>query len=232
MHYDTFYNIENIRNLYTQLLEYKSVGEHVDSQVETSSRILSYSRVENMTSLVRKPAPKWKATAVVQGRIIETNSEVYEGKYYVLMFYPYDFSFVCPTEILELNDAMAQFKKIDCEVLACSTDSYFSHHNWSQKPREMGGLGTPNIPLLADFNKKMSRDFGVLDEEEGISLRGLFIISDKGIVRHASVNDVEVGRCVNEIHRLVVGFQYTDQHGEVCPASWEPGRKAIKPVLK
>jgi len=181
---------------------------------------------------ITKPAPDFKATAVVNGEFKEVKLSDYKGKYLVLFFYPLDFTFVCPTEIIAFNDRADDFRKINCELVACSTDSHFSHFAWINTPRKDGGLGQMRIPILADTNHQISRDYGVLKEDEGIAFRGLFIIDDKQNLRQITINDLPVGRDVDETLRLVQAFQYTDKHGEVCPANWRPGAETIKPGLK
>jgi len=152
------------------------------------------------------------------------------GKQYtVLFFYPLDFTFVCPTEIIAFSDRIADFKAVNCEVVAASTDSLFAHHAWTQQSRKLGGLGKLEIPILSDLTHQISKDYGVYLEDHGHDLRGLFIIDGKGIIRHITLNDPPVGRNVDEILRLVQGYQYTDVHGEVCPAGWKPGSATIKP---
>jgi alkyl hydroperoxide reductase subunit AhpC len=147
----------------------------------------------------------------------------------VLLWYPLDFTFVCPTEILAFNDSLSQFKDLNTEVLALSTDSEFSHLAWINTPRKEGGLGKDlKLPLLADKTNKIARDYGVLIEEEGIALRGLHIIDPKGIIRQITVNDLPVGRSVDEVLRLISAFQFTDKHGEVCPANWKVGGETMK----
>ena len=136
---------------------------------------------------------------------------------------------MCPTEIIAFSDRVDEFKRIKTAVIAASTDSHFSHLAWVNTPRKQGGLGQMNIPLLADKNFKISRDYGVLDEDTGVTFRGLFIIDPKGILRQITINDLPVGRSVDETLRLVQAFQYTDEHGEVCPANWAPGKKTMKP---
>ncbi|XP_058864124.1 peroxiredoxin-1-like isoform X2 [Acipenser ruthenus] len=153
-------------------------------------------------------------------------------KYVVFFFYPLDFTFVCPTEITAFSDRVSDFKKINCEVIAASTDSQFSHLAWINTPRKQGGLGSMKIPLLADLSQSISRDYGVLKEDEGIAYRGLFVIDDKGILRQITVNDLPVGRSVDETLRLVQAFQFSDQHGEVCPAGWKPGSDTIVPNVE
>ncbi|VBB30745.1 unnamed protein product [Acanthocheilonema viteae] len=156
----------------------------------------------------------------------------FKGKYVVLFFYPLDFTFVCPTEIIAFSDRIAEFKQLDVAVMACSTDSHFSHLAWVNTDRKMGGLGPMNIPILADTNHEISRAYGVLKEDDGIAYRGLFIIDPEGILRQITVNDLPVGRSVDETLRLVQAFQFVDKHGEVCPANWHPGSETIKPGVK
>jgi len=180
-------------------------------------------------AFVQKPAPHFEAQAVENGEFKTVKLSDYKGKYLVFFFYPLDFTFVCPTEIIAFSDRADEFKAMGCEVLACSVDSHFSHLAWTDTPRNKGGLGTMKIPILSDLTKQVSRDYGVLLEDAGISLRGLFIIDDKGILRQITVNDLPVGRSVDETLRLVQAFQFTDKHGEVCPAGWTPGADTIKP---
>ncbi|PVD29593.1 hypothetical protein C0Q70_08848 [Pomacea canaliculata] len=163
---------------------------------------------------VQHPAPDFKTTAVVDGQFKELQLSDFKGQYLVLFFYPLDFTFVCPTEIIAFSDSMEKFKALNAAVVGVSTDSHFSHLAWINTPRKQGGLGGLRYPLLADFNKTIARDYGVLIDNAGIALRGLFIIDPKGIVRQVTINDLPVGRSVDETLRLVKAFQYTDQHGE------------------
>ncbi|XP_053317902.1 peroxiredoxin-2 [Spea bombifrons] len=181
---------------------------------------------------IGKPAPDFQATAVVNGEFKEVKLSDYRGKYVVLFFYPLDFTFVCPTEITAFSDHVEDFRKINCEVVGASVDSHFSHLAWTNVARKQGGLGPMNIPLLSDLKHSISRDYGVLKEEDGVSFRGLFIIDNKGILRQITINDLPVGRSVEETLRLVQAFQFTDTHGEVCPAGWKPGSSTIKPNVK
>ncbi|KAI0739514.1 peroxiredoxin [Daedaleopsis nitida] len=182
-----------------------------------------------MVATVQKPAPAFKATAVVDGLFQDISLQDYLGQWVVLFFYPLDFTFVCPTEILAFNDALPQFKSINTVLLGCSTDSHYSHLAWATQPRKQGGLGPDlKLPLIADKNMSIARDYGVLIEEEGVALRGLFIIDPKGTLRQITVNDLPVGRSVDETIRLVKAFQFTDEHGEVCPANWSEGAKTMK----
>ncbi|KAF8139029.1 thioredoxin-like protein [Boletus edulis] len=182
-----------------------------------------------MVARVQRPAPAFKATAVVEGMFKDISLADYLGKWVVLFFYPMDFTFVCPTEILAFNDVLPRFQELDAVVLGVSTDSQYSHFAWAQQPRKQGGLGPDlKLPLVADRNMQIARDYDVLIEEEGISLRGLFIIDPKGIIRQITVNDLPVGRSVDETIRLLQAFQFTDKHGEVCPVGWTEGSKTIK----
>uniref|UniRef100_A0A182IPM1 thioredoxin-dependent peroxiredoxin n=1 Tax=Anopheles atroparvus TaxID=41427 RepID=A0A182IPM1_ANOAO len=182
---------------------------------------------------VQKPAPSFKGTAVVDNDFREIKLEDYRGKYLVLFFYPLDFTFVCPTEIIAFSDRIKDFKALNAEVVGVSVDSHFSHLAWVNTPRKAGGLGKLQYPLLADLTKKISADYGVL-LDEGISLRGLFIIDPNGVVRQITINDLPVGRSVDETLRLIKAFQFVEKHGEVCPANWEPDANAatIKPNPK
>lgn len=147
----------------------------------------------------------------------------------MLFFYPLDFTFVCPTELIAFSEKAEAFKELNCEVIGVSTDSHFSHLAWNNMPRKQGGLGGLKYPLLADFNKTISRDYGVLLEDAGIALRGLFLIDPEGVLKHMSVNDLPVGRSVEETLRLLKAFQFVAEHGEVCPANWQPESPTIKP---
>ncbi|PCH34623.1 peroxiredoxin [Wolfiporia cocos MD-104 SS10] len=182
-----------------------------------------------MVATVQKPAPAFKTTAVVDGLFQEVQLSDFLGQWVVLFFYPLDFTFVCPTEILAFNDALPQFKALNTTVLSASTDSHYAHLAWASKDRKEGGLGPDlKLPLLADKSMSIARDYGVLIEEEGVALRGLFLIDPKGILRQITINDLPVGRSVEETIRLVKAFQFTDEHGEVCPANWTEGGLTIK----
>lgn len=154
------------------------------------------------------------------------------GKYVVLFFWPLDFTFVCPTEIVQYGDKAKDFRAIGCEVIGASIDSHFTHMEYTKKDRKLGGLGKMDIPLVADVTKQISRDYGCLIEDgddAGIAFRATYIIDTNGIVRHISISDLPVGRNVEETFRLVQAFQYADKYGEVCPASWTPGAATMKP---
>ncbi|KAI2803190.1 thioredoxin peroxidase Tpx1, partial [Blomia tropicalis] len=138
-------------------------------------------------------------------------------------------TFVCPTEIIAFSERINDFKAIDTELVAVSVDSHFSHLAWTNTPRKQGGIGEIKFPILSDLTKQVSDDYGVLLNDSGIALRGLFIIDPNGIVRQITINDLPVGRSVDETIRLIKAFQFTDKHGEVCPANWEPNKPTIDP---
>ena len=151
-----------------------------------------------------------------------------------MLFYPFDFTYVCPTEIIAFSEAYDKFKALNADLVAVSVDSHFTHLAWMKTPRKQGGVGNLNFPLVSDLTKKMGRDYGVLvenpdDELFGAHLRGLFIISDDQTIRSIQINDAPVGRSVDETLRLIEAFKFTDERGEVCPANWKKGDKTIIP---
>ncbi|KAK7866197.1 hypothetical protein R5R35_001412 [Gryllus longicercus] len=194
---------------------------NIGRELSTGTKLLS--------ARVQAPAPDFRGTAVVDQSFKDIKLADFKGKYLVLFFYPLDFTFVCPTEIIAFHDRLKEFKELNTEVVGVSTDSHFSHLAWINTPRKVGGLGELNYPLLSDFHKTISRDYGVLVEEEGVALRGLFIIDPKGILRQMTVNDLPVGRSVDETLRLIKAFQFVEKHGEVCPANWKPDTPTIQP---
>lgn len=180
-------------------------------------------------SLVQKKAPDFTAQAVLaDGTFKQISLKDYAGKWVVLFFYPLDFTFVCPTEIIAFSDKVKEFKAINAEVIGVSVDSHFTHLAWRNTPRKDGGIGTIDYPLVADLNKSIARDYGVLIEEAGIALRGLFVIDPKGVVRTATIHDLPVGRNVDEAIRVIQAFQFVEKHGEVCPANWSEGKPTMK----
>ncbi len=182
-----------------------------------------------MVAQIQKPAPTFTKTAVVDGTFETVSLDQYKGKWVVLAFIPLAFTFVCPTEIIAYSDAAKKFADKGAEVLFASTDSEYTHLAWTNVARKDGGLGPINIPLIADTNHSLSRDYGVLLEDEGVALRGIFIIDPKGVLRQITVNDLPVGRNVEETLRLIDAFQFTEKYGEVCPANWTEGSATIKP---
>lgn len=182
-----------------------------------------------MCLLVTKEAPDFTAKAVMpDNSIADLKLSSYRGKYVLLFFYPLDFTFVCPTEIIAFDKALDKFKAKGVEVIGCSIDSHYTHLAWKNTPRNQGGIGNVQYPLVADLDKSISRNYQVL-LDAGIALRGLFLIDKAGVVRHAVINDLPLGRSVDEALRVVEALQYVEQHGEVCPANWKPGEEAMKP---
>ncbi len=183
-----------------------------------------------MAVLVGKKAPDFKATAVVNGDIKENFTlSSYLGKNVLLFFYPLDFTFVCPTELHAFQEKADAFKKLKTEVIGVSVDSQFSHLAWVNTPKEEGGIKGVQYPLVADLNKTISRDYDVLIQDAGIALRGAFLIDKQGVVRHQTVNDLPLGRNVDEFLRLIEALQFHEEHGEVCPANWKKGDKTMTP---
>ncbi len=197
-----------------------------------------------MSVLVGKPAPNFHAKAVKGETIIEdfTLDQFKGKKYVVLFFYPKDFTFVCPTELIRFQEELGEFEKRNVAVIGCSTDSEFCHWAWLQTPRNNGGIQGVTYPLVADINKTISESYNVLagdyhyDEDgkvtvtgELVAYRGLFLIDLEGIVRHQVVNDMPLGRSIRECLRVIDALQHFEQHGEVCPMDWEKGDDAMTP---
>jgi alkyl hydroperoxide reductase subunit AhpC len=182
-----------------------------------------------MTAFVTQPAPDFRATALVDGQFQEGFSlSQFRGRKVVLFFYPLDFTFVCPTEILAFSDAKAEFDARNTALVGVSVDSHFSHWAWTQVSRNEGGIQGITYPLVADFNKTIAADYGVL-LPAGMALRGLFIIDadEAQTIRHITINDLPLGRNVEEVLRLLDAIDFTNQYGEVCPANWKKGDKAM-----
>jgi peroxiredoxin (alkyl hydroperoxide reductase subunit C) len=181
-----------------------------------------------MSTLVTRQAPDFTAKAVLpDNTIADLTLSSFRGKYVVLFFYPLDFTFVCPSEIIAFDRKLKEFKARNTAVVGVSVDSEFTHFAWRQTPVEKGGIGAVGYPLVADLNKGIARAYGVL-LNESVALRGLFLIDTHGVVRHALVNDLPLGRSVDEALRLVDALQYHEEHGEVCPANWKQGEKGMK----
>ncbi|WP_216914573.1 MULTISPECIES: peroxiredoxin [unclassified Synechococcus] len=178
--------------------------------------------------LVGLKAPDFRATAVVDQEFREVSLRDYRGRDVVLFFYPLNFTFVCPTEITAFSDRHGEFARLGAAILAVSVDSPYSHLAWVQTERKSGGLGDVAYPLVSDLNKEIARAYHVLDEEAGTALRGLFLIDPDGVIRHSTVNDVAVGRSVDETLRVLQAFQHVrNQPGQVCPADWTPGARTL-----
>jgi len=186
-----------------------------------------------MAFLVTKEAPDFRATAVREDGTIDEDFQLsaLRGRYVFLLFYPMDFTFVCPTEILAFDDKLGELAERDCAVVGVSVDSPYTHLAWRRTPVEEGGIGPIGFPLVSDMSRAISRAYGVLFDEE-IALRGLFLVDREGVVRHAIVNDDPIGRSVDEAVRTLDALRFHDEHGEVCPANWKKGKKAMKPTTE
>ena len=182
-----------------------------------------------MIAKVQQKAPDFKAKAVIGQEFQEIRLTDLEGQYVVLFFYPLDFTFVCPTEIIAFNDRIKDFESRNTRVVGVSIDSHFTHLAWKHTARKDGGIGQIDFPLVSDLTKSIARDYGVLIEEAGIALRGLFVIDKAGIIRHITINDLPIGRSVDEVLRVIDALQFVEKHGEVCPANWKPGDSSMKP---
>ncbi|HBA87314.1 MAG TPA: thioredoxin peroxidase [Geobacter sp.] len=183
----------------------------------------------SLTTLVTKEAPDFTAQAVLpDNTFAELTLSRYRGKYVVLFFYPLDFTFVCPSEILAFNKRLEEFKVKNCEVIGVSVDSRFTHLAWKNTSVENGGIGDIQYPLVEDLNKAIARSYGIL-LNESVALRGLFLIDPNGIVRHSVINDLPLGRSVGEALRMLDALQFVETHGgEVCPANWQEGEDSMK----
>lgn len=181
-------------------------------------------------SLVSRQAPDFTVAAVLgNGEIVGRYNfkEATKGKYALVFFYPLDFTFVCPSELIALDHAMAEFKARNVEVISVSIDSQFTHNAWRNTPVDQGGIGKVTYTMAADVAHTIARSYGVEHPEAGVALRGAFIIDDKGVVRSEIINDLPLGRSMPEILRLIDALQFTEKHGEVCPANWKKGDKGM-----
>ena len=185
-----------------------------------------------MCDLVTKEAPDFATQAVMPDNTFsELKLSSYRGKCVALFFYPLDFTFVCPSEIIAFDKALDKFKEKNAEVIGVSVDSHFTHLAWKNTPREKGGIGNVQFPIVSDLTKEIARLYGVL-LNDSVALRGLFLIDKDGIIRYALVNDVPLGRNVDEALRVLDDLQFTEKHGEVCPANWRQGEEAMKPTAE
>jgi len=178
-----------------------------------------------MAAEIGKPAPSFKldSTKDIKSLAEPVTLDEYKGKWLAVIFYPLDFTFVCPTELLAFSDRLDEFKSLGAELLGVSVDSKFSHRAWIQTPRDQNGIQGLRYPLAADFNKTMAREYGVLDEEKGVALRGLFIIDPNGVLQYKVVHSLNIGRSVDETLRVLQALQT----GGLCPAEWKPGQKTL-----
>ena len=183
--------------------------------------------------LIGKQAPFFKAKAIVNRQIVESFSlEDLKGKYILFFFYPLDFTFVCPTELHAFQEKLSDFKALNAEVIGCSIDSWFSHLAWVNTPKSKGGIEGVEYPLVSDIHKTIARSYNVLKEDEGIAYRGLFLIDKQGIIRHQVINDLPLGRSVDEALRMLNSLIFFEENGQVCPANWAPGAKAMNPTTE
>ncbi len=181
-----------------------------------------------MSVLVTKQAPDFTATAIMPDNRFKEDFRLsdYKGKYVVLFFYPLDFTFVCPSEIIAFDHRLEEFEDRGVEVIGVSVDSHFTHLAWKNTPVNQGGIGDIRYPLVADLSKNIAGDYDVLSGGE-VALRGSFLIDKDGVVRHQVVNDLSLGRNIDEMLRMVDALQFHEEHGEVCPAGWDKGKKGM-----
>ncbi len=186
-----------------------------------------------MKALVTTEAPDFTAIAVMPDNTFNEEFKLSDmrGKYVLLFFYPLDFTFVCPSEIIAFDKAVEQFKEKNCEIVGVSIDSHFSHLAWKNTAINDGGIGNVQFPLVADLDKSIADDYGVL-LDMGIALRGLYLIDKEGIIRHQLINDLPLGRSVGEALRMLDALQFTEEHGDVCPANWKKGDDAMEPTAE
>jgi len=181
--------------------------------------------------LLGKPAPQFTAKAVVNGNsIADFSLDSMLGRYVVLFFYPLDFTFVCPTELHSFQERLSDFSQRGADLVACSVDSVYTHSAWLRSPKNQGGIEGITYPILSDLNKSIAAQYHVLDQNQGIAYRGLFVIDPKGIVRYVQINDLPIGRSVEETLRIVDALIFHAEHGEVCPANWKKGSKSLEPT--
>jgi peroxiredoxin 2/4 len=177
-----------------------------------------------MSSLVRRTAPEFTATAVMGNDVIneEFSLDLFAGRFVLLFFYPLDFTFVCPSEILAFDRRLPEFMELDCDVVGVSVDSHYAHLAWKHTPLDRGGIGPIRFPLVGDLQKDLARAYGILTDE-GVALRANFLIDPDRIVRHQSVNDLDLGRGIPETLRILAAVRHLRESKELCPADWEPG---------
>lgn len=184
-----------------------------------------------MNHLIGQKAPQFKAKAVQKDKILDDFTlNDFLGKYVVFFFYPLDFTFVCPTELHAFQDKLKEFEKRNAQVIACSVDSWYSHFAWLQTPKNKGGIQGVEYPIISDLNKQIAKEYQVLKEDEGIAYRGLFLIDKQGMIKHLLVNDLPLGRSIDEAIRMLDALIFHEEHGEVCPANWSQGAKAMEPT--
>lgn len=181
-------------------------------------------------SIIGKPAPHFSGEAAKEGEIVNISLEDYKGKWLVLFFYPLDFTFVCPTEVVSFSDRASEFNALGAEILGVSVDSVHTHLAWMRTPRSQAGVGDLNYPLFSDLNKEVAQAYDVLDGD--VALRGVFIIDPDGMVQSGTVNNLPVGRNLDEVLRTLQGYQFVKSSGDVCPANWQQGDAGMAATLE
>jgi len=180
--------------------------------------------------MIGKKAPSFSCEAVVNKQIKKVTLDDFDGKYKIIFFYPLDFTFVCPTEIRAFQQMLPEFEKRNVQVLGVSVDSPYSHLAWLKMPATKGGIEGVEYPLLSDINKTMAKAYGVLDAQQGVALRGVFVLDKDNCVQSMVVNNLSLGRNIEEFVRLIDALQFVEKHGQVCPANWSAGKKAMTPT--
>lgn len=179
--------------------------------------------------IIGNPAPAFSGPAAKEGEIVDISLDDYKGKWLVLLFYPLDFTFVCPTELVAFSDAAEQFRAVNAEIVGVSVDSVHTHLAWMRTPRSQAGVGELDYPLLSDISKEIAAAYDVLTGD--VALRGVFIIDPEGVVQSATINNLDVGRSVSAVFRTLRGYQYAAETGNVCPANWEDGQDGMSATL-
>lgn len=212
---------ENLLKTINRFANNKVIGTMIAKE-----SIVKYERI--LMLKIGHQAPQFTCDAVINQHIKKISLNDFANKYKLLFFYPLNFTFVCPTELHALQDNIAEFEKRNTQVLAASVDSVHSHLAWLFTPKNSGGIAGITFPLLADIKKTLSRDYEVLNDDAGIALRGVFLIDKENILQYAAINNFALGRNIEELLRLLDALAHTEKHGEVCPANWSPGKKAMK----
>lgn len=182
---------------------------------------------EEVTTIIGKRSPEFVADAIVMGNVARINSLDFYGKFLLFFFYESDFSFVCPTEMHALQEALPEFNKRNVEVVAASVDPIQTHIAWLKTPRSLGGIEGTTFTMISDVHKTLTKAYYIFDEERGCSLRGTFIADKEGIVQYGAVNTLEIGRNIPDLLRIIDAIQFTETHGELCPMDWHPGQATI-----
>lgn len=181
-----------------------------------------------MDGLIGKKAPDFNCSGIINKEIKKITLSDFKNKYKVIFFYPLDFTFVCPTEIHAFQEKLEEFKKRNAEIIGVSVDSVYSHQAWLSQSKDKGGIEGVTFVLLSDITKAISKAYGVLNEEEGIAYRGVFILDKNDILQSLTINNLSLGRNIDEVLRVLDALQFTEKHGDVCPANWQAGQEGLK----